>query len=217
MSLQKFMHAIGTLESGNDYYAIGPQTGKYGKARGRYQIMEKIWPGWAKEAGIPGANWRDPKAQDKVAAHKMSQYYDRYKRWDLVAIAWFAGPGRANKAEQEGIGSVADIADVTGTDIAKYVDKAMGLMGPAAAHVDRSTDVQGRMRRVEAGLPDPGDRALTPAQNFVKEARASSDTMASIMSFLSDRARMDGGKVFDTKALFGDIFSSDDDPEDEVA
>lgn len=222
MSLPAFLHAIGTIESGNDYDAIGPQTSKYGKARGRYQIMEKIWPGWAAEAGIPGANWRDPKAQDKVASYKMSQYFKKYGRWDLVAVAWFAGPGRADKAAREGIGSVGGISDVLGTDVATYVQKAMKVMGkpgppPPDVVVDRHTDTQGRMRRVEAGQADPGDRALTPADEFTEGRRASADTMASIMDFISKASARQGGQLLDTGALLGDLTPGRDEDEDEVA
>lgn len=127
--LDDFMNAISSLESGHDYSAVGPDTGKYGRALGRYQIMSEIWPAWAAEAGIPGADWRDPGNQERVARHKMTQYYNRYGRWDLVAVAWFAGAGTANKAERNGIASVGGLDDVLGTTVSKYVKRIMGTMG----------------------------------------------------------------------------------------
>lgn len=127
--LDDFMNAISSLESGHNYNAVGPPTGKYGRALGRYQIMSKIWPAWAAEAGIPGADWRNPANQDRVARHKMTQYYNRYGRWDLVAVAWFAGAGTANKAERNGIASVGGLDDVLGTTVSKYVQRIMGTMG----------------------------------------------------------------------------------------
>jgi hypothetical protein len=129
--LESFMNALGQLESGNNYGAVGPQTKTYGRARGRFQIMEKIWPAWAREAGIPGASYNDPAAQDRVARHKMTQYYNRYGSWDLVAVAWFAGPARADKAKKSGIASVGKIKDVLGTDVASYVQKVNANMGKA--------------------------------------------------------------------------------------
>ena len=121
--LDLFMAAIRALESGGgdprgDYTAVGPPTGKYGRARGAYQIMEKIWPGWAAEAGIPGADWRDPAAQDRVARYKMTQYFNKYGRWDAVAVAWFAGPGRVKDYLE---GRADGVSDVTGTTVPKYV------------------------------------------------------------------------------------------------
>ncbi|HEY7821699.1 MAG TPA: transglycosylase SLT domain-containing protein, partial [Acidimicrobiia bacterium] len=125
MSLQQFMNALGQVESGNNYDAVGPYTGAtYGHARGRWQIMEKIYPGWAREAGVD-PNDMSPEAQDRVAAHKMQQYFNRYGSWELVAVAWFAGPGRADRAAREGVTSLKGIADVLGTDVPGYVSKVM--------------------------------------------------------------------------------------------
>lgn len=58
---------------------------------------------------------------------------------------------------------------------------------------------------------------VDPAQQFVDERRASSDTMASIMGFVSKAtAGEDTGRLLDTKALLGD-FSPQSFDEDEVA
>jgi cell wall-associated NlpC family hydrolase len=89
-----FMAAIRALESGGgnprgNYSARNSRSGAYGA----YQIMPQNWPSWAREAGVPGADPRDPRMQDIVARHKMLQYYRQYGRWDHVAGAWFAGPG----------------------------------------------------------------------------------------------------------------------------
>lgn len=122
--LQSFMRSIGKLESGGRYHILGPQT-KYGRPRGKYQILDSNWDAWAREAGIPGADWRDPSAQERVAAHKFLQYYNDYGgRWDAVAVAWFAGPGRARKWLKNP-SSVSGMADVLGTSVATYVQKIM--------------------------------------------------------------------------------------------
>ena len=67
-------------------------------ARGKYQIMGKHWPKWAKEAGLPENAW-DPDAgmsptnQEYVATFKMNQYYNQFGGdWRKVAIAWYSGP-----------------------------------------------------------------------------------------------------------------------------
>ena len=125
--LQAFMRSIGKLESGGRYHILGPQT-KYGRPRGKYQILDSNWDAWAREAGIPNADWRDPSAQERVASYKFLQYYNQFGgRWDAVAVAWFAGPGRARKWVKNP-NSVGGMADVLGTSVATYVQKAMNGM-----------------------------------------------------------------------------------------
>lgn len=205
VGLSEFMQAIGTLESGNNYNAIGPNTGsRYGRARGRYQIMETIWPGWAKEAGIPGADWKDPKAQDRVARFKMSQYYQQFGSWDLVAVAWFAGPGRAQKAKEQGIESVGGLQDIIGTSVSRYVERTLELMGNP---------------RVESSVTSPHESdVLTPSRQAAEaEARgvepkgqqaaapkvSGGEVLAQIMAAISRAAMASGGRVLNTDALFG--------------
>lgn len=98
----------------------------------------------------------------------------------------------------------------------KFLQSNGAVTGATDVHVDRSTDAQGRMRRVEAGLEDPGERALhrDPAQEFVESRRSSSDTMASIMSYISKAASQTGGRVLDSKALFGDVFADSEESTD---
>lgn len=72
---------------------------------------------------------------------------------------------------------------------------------------DSFTAAARREQRSEAGLPELGK---DPGQEFVESRRASSDTMASIMAFISERSSRSGGKILDTKALFGDVFGADE-------
>lgn len=245
--LQSFMDAIGQFESGNNYGAVGPNTGsRYGRARGRYQIMETIWSGWAREAGIPNADWRDPAAQDRVARHKMTQYYRQFGSWELVAIAWFAGPGRAQKAKDQGISSVAGIKDVLGTSVAKYASSIVSLMGEAAgpgeaqrpssspkdttALARERTPRQSKAERAapqtpwwqrpgELGMNDgpvytietepiapineeTGRPELTPEQQFKVDAEMNQESMAGILSAISQASRQRGRReLLDLKAF----------------
>jgi hypothetical protein len=146
--IESFMHSLGALESGNNYGATGPYTGpRYGRARGRFQIMEKIYPAWAREAGV-NPNDFSSAAQDKVARHKMSQYYRRYGSWDLVAVAWFAGPGRADQAKKNGISSVGGLKDMLGTDVTGYVQKVTAGMKGGTAAPTRNPDTGQAVRPV---------------------------------------------------------------------
>ena len=124
--LAEFMAAIRNLESGSyagDYGAIGRRV-KGDNARGAYQIMSKNWASWSSAAGIPGADWRNRGAQDKVAAHMMNRYYERYRDWDLVAVAWFAGGSNADRLVRKGWGGKAQ--NISSKHIRGYVNKIRG-------------------------------------------------------------------------------------------
>ena len=130
--IDTFMASIRLLESGSydgNYGATGAYTGPLGRGLGAYQIMEGNWNSWSAEAGMPGANWRDPAAQDAVARFKMGQYYNQFGTWDLAAVAWFAGPGAAVQASNEGLASVGDWDDVLGTTVSDYVQRVTDSMG----------------------------------------------------------------------------------------
>lgn len=158
MSLDNFMHAIGTIESGNNYNAVGPQTGKMGRALGRWQIMSANWGPWSREAGLGShADWRDPKNQEAVARFKMGQYWSRYKNWDLVAVAWFGGPGAANKAERNGISSLGGTADVLGTTVPSYVKKYRSVWDP-----DSSAPANPRQADLAQGVGSAGQSPRRP-------------------------------------------------------
>lgn len=141
--ISALMHAISAIESGHNYNAVGPPT-KYGRARGRYQIMDEWFDQWAREAGVTGPyEWTDPDVQDQIARHKMTQYYNQFGgNPEAVAVAWFAGP---NRAEDYVSGqSLEQIADVLGTDVPTYVSKFNQHYQPPAGVIDPETkQVQG--------------------------------------------------------------------------
>lgn len=128
--LATFMAATRRLESGSfqgNYGAQGRVIPSGNRALGAYQIMSHIWDGWAVNAGIAGANWRDPAAQDRVARYQMKKYYDQYQNWELVAVAWYAGGSRATSVlNRYGSNATnAEIANVVGSSIADYANKVV--------------------------------------------------------------------------------------------
>jgi hypothetical protein len=130
--IESFMASIRRVESGSydgDYAAIGAYTGPAGRALGAYQIMEGNWEAWSAEAGMEGATWRDPYAQDAVARYKMGQYYNMFGSWELAGVAWFAGPGTAAAAAREGYAAVAEINDTLGTTVGDYLRRLDEYMG----------------------------------------------------------------------------------------
>lgn len=102
-----FMGAISSQESGNNYGARNSMSG----AGGKYQIMPfniEGSGGWDKE--ILGYNisfaqfMASPEIQEKIAQGKLQQYYDSYGPAG-AAIAWYAGPGAAQKYVNTGYSS----------------------------------------------------------------------------------------------------------------
>lgn len=122
------MGSIGKLESGNNYGAMGPATSTGDKAYGKYQVMGANIPSWTKEAMgreyTPDEFLADTDAQDKVARHKMSQSYAKYGNADDVASVWFTG----RPVEKAGL----EVADVTGTSNADYLQKFRQGLGQSA-------------------------------------------------------------------------------------
>jgi hypothetical protein len=208
--LPQFMHALGSVESGNRYTAVGPYTGStYGRARGRYQIMETIYPGWAREAGV-NPNDFSPEAQDRVASHKMRQYYNKYGSWELVAVAWFAGPGRANRAMERGVSSLAGIRDMLGTDVPKYVEKVMKAMGRAPKDGGQVPAQASTQAGGERPLPEQAQAPVAEVEEepdedtFATDRQNMSNLMASIMAFVSERASKAGGRILNLQEMFGE-------------
>jgi len=133
--LYAFMEAIRQQENaGGDYQkehtptqtmtSTGLQTVQ---AQGGYGILDINWPVWSEQAGYAGADWRIPVIQDIVAGSKLQEYYNKYGSWDLVAVAWYGGPGAADKAVAEGIASVGNTQNIEGfgPDMQTYVNKVM--------------------------------------------------------------------------------------------
>jgi hypothetical protein len=87
--------AITKQESGGNYLALGPPT-KYGRAYGRYQVLDRNIPKWTKEALgyplTPEEFLSDPKAQDLTAGYVMTTELHRlkYSIRDMIAV-WFTG------------------------------------------------------------------------------------------------------------------------------
>ena len=122
--IDTFMAAIRAIESGGgdpagNYQAVNPSSG----ARGAYQIMPQYWDDWARGAGVPDADHRDPKMQDIVARNRMLNLYRKYGRWDYVAGAWFAGEGGLSSHLDRG----NDPSDGN-LHLSEYMDRARSLI-----------------------------------------------------------------------------------------
>lgn len=100
-----FKNSIGSKESSNNYGAVNNSSG----ALGKYQIMPSnikgAGRGWDYEAlgydVSTSAFLKSPEIQEKVASYKLQQYYNKYGAAG-AAVAWYAGPGVANKYVNSG-------------------------------------------------------------------------------------------------------------------
>ena len=127
MALEQFLSVLRLLESGSyegNYQRVGKA--KRGlKPIGAYGIPEQYWAPWASRAGVTGADWRDPRAQDRVAAHRANEYLETYGNYEVAAAAWIGGTRSAYTILQRGY---AGLSDIHNPEIREYVAKAKEAM-----------------------------------------------------------------------------------------
>ena len=175
--LQAFRLAIALTEGGGkvDY----TQTNADG-AVGAYQFLTKYWDWYSSNAGYPDADINDPRVQDAVARYWFNKNYNDLGSWELAAIAHFAGRTTAFEAKQNGIESVMNIQDSTGTTIGDYVNKAM-------QHYREQMELYAKVDKDVAAmnLPDFGagfGGTYKPEEIVSKEAATVLDVITNAMS-----------------------------------
>lgn len=123
--------AIGSVESSNNYSAIGPATKDGDRAYGKYQVMGANIPEWTQaalgKAMTPEQFLADPRAQDAVFDHQFGGYLTKYGNPQDAASAWFTG-----KPQAEG----ANAKDITGTSGSQYVEKFTKAMDGWSSRLD---------------------------------------------------------------------------------
>jgi hypothetical protein len=137
-----FTNSLLPIESGGRYDAKGPwityDDGTQDRAYGKYQIMGNNWPSWAQEAGLSRDAEMTPANQDKVYKYKIQQYYNQFGGdWGKVAIAWHAGPGRANLPDAE----LAKLSDGNMTTL-EYKNSINASMGASSGPLSNAEHVQ---------------------------------------------------------------------------
>ena len=124
----RYAGAISGIESGGRYDAIGPTHQKYGRALGKYQVMESNLPSWSQEAigrrVSPDEFLSTPAIQDAIFAKKFGQSVEKYGNPQDAASVWFTGRPLAKGANAR---------DSLGTTGQKYVDMFTAGLGRAPA------------------------------------------------------------------------------------
>ena len=117
LTFEQFFQSIVAQESGGDYHAVGPRT-SYGRAYGKYQVLESNISGWTKAYYGRSLSTQqflnNREAQDAVARGKLKSYWNKYGARGAAA-AWYGGPGSANlhmsTRSQQGGPSIKDYVD----------------------------------------------------------------------------------------------------------
>ncbi len=187
--LEAFRIAIALTEGGGkiDYTQVNTKTGAYGA----YQFLPKYWEYHSTTAGYPDADIEDPTVQDAVARYWFNRNYNDLGSWELAAIAHFGGRTTAFNAKANGIDSVINIKDGTGTDIGKYVNIALDHYKKQKPKEDM------KLIRAEEQQPTFYTTPIDATQVVDKEAATVLDAISTAMS--------EGGRKkfpMDTKAEF---------------
>ncbi|MBA2372643.1 MAG: transglycosylase family protein [Chloroflexi bacterium] len=90
--IDRFLRALGSVESGGDYYALNSTTGAYGK----YQIMPSNWPAWALKYLGDAYAPQTPTNQEIVAHGKAHDLYHWLESWRRVAYWWLTGSSQTS-------------------------------------------------------------------------------------------------------------------------
>ncbi|MES2210764.1 MAG: hypothetical protein V4515_11360 [Chloroflexota bacterium] len=111
-NIDRFMAALGAVESNGRYEAVNSSSG----ALGKYQIMPANWAAWSlRYLGDANAE-PTPANQDHVARHKLTALYNWLGDWPSVAHWWLTGDGNTNPALWSDFSR-------------RYVDKVLTVMG----------------------------------------------------------------------------------------
>jgi transglycosylase-like protein len=113
--INRFMNAIGQVESGGRYDARNKSSGAYGK----YQIMPANWPGWAKKYIGDAKAAQTPQNQERVARGKFIDLWNWLDSWPAVAHWWLTGSSERDPSKWSSYST-------------KYVAKVMKAMATAS-------------------------------------------------------------------------------------
>lgn len=129
--LERFLSALGSLESGGSYTAHNASSGAYGK----YQIMPNSWAGWAKQYLGSSTAAQTPKNQEIVAHRKVTALYNWLDAWPAVGHWWLTGSGERNPAYWSSFSRT-------------YVNRLMALMGGAGVTTGKAHTTSSKVSAV---------------------------------------------------------------------
>lgn len=111
-NIDRFMAALGAVESNGRYDALNGTSG----ALGKYQIMPANWRAWAGKYLGDSSAAPTPENQEHLTRHKVTALYNWLGDWASVAHWWLTGDGDRNPDNWSDFSR-------------RYVDKILALMG----------------------------------------------------------------------------------------
>jgi hypothetical protein len=142
--LERFLYALGSVESGGSYTARNSSSGAYGK----YQIMPNSWAAWAKQYLGSSTAPQTPANQEIVAHRKATALYNWLDSWPAVAHWWLTGSSERNPALWSSFSRT-------------YVNRIIVLMGGVGT---TNSQVQTKSSK---GWMDSGDTRLSEASSLI--------------------------------------------------
>jgi hypothetical protein len=142
--LERFLYALGSVESGGSYTARNSSSGAYGK----YQIMPNSWAAWAKQYLGSSTAPQTPANQEIVAHRKATALYNWLDAWPAVAHWWLTGSSERNPALWSSFSRT-------------YVNRIIALMGGIGT---TNSQVQTKSSK---GWMDSGDTRLSEASSLI--------------------------------------------------
>ncbi len=165
---QVYKDAIANIESGGRYDLVGPYTGKYGNALGKYQVMSRILPEWSRAAFgrvvTPKEFLSNPDLQEQLFEHRFGGYVQKYGP-NKAAQAWFAGEGGIGKNNRH---------DVYGTTPGHYeqlFDAYVKRHGGSGTEIATSVPLPQTRPNIDESASDfaeTGDPVAQTAQNIAQ-------------------------------------------------
>jgi hypothetical protein len=126
-NIDRFMAALGSVESHGRYDAVNASSGAFGK----YQILPSNWPSWAARYLGNADAAPTPANQEKVARRKLTALYNWLGDWGSVAHWWLTGDGSRDPASWSAFSRT-------------YVNRVLALMGAALPPATGSTPALAR-------------------------------------------------------------------------
>ena len=140
--LERFLYALGQVESGGSYTARNETSGAYGK----YQIMPASWAGWAKLYLGSSTAPQTPTNQEIVAHRKVTALYAWLDAWATTAHWWLTGSSERNpdlwssysrSYVQKVMTIYANTSDIagTGTTATSWIDSGDTRVGEGSSAI----------------------------------------------------------------------------------
>lgn len=120
--IERFLYALGEVESGGSYTARNATTGAYGK----YQIMPASWAGWARLYLGTSTAPQTPANQEIVAHRKVTALFVWLDTWPTVAHWWLSGSSERNPAlwssfSRSYVQRIMTLYQASGSDVARVI------------------------------------------------------------------------------------------------